>query len=165
MFSSDYTIDGLDSMSLEVTVSGSMHFIRNLGTNWYKIEGITLSEGNAILNFMPRDDVKTLLKSPCRVTIPADEAFSLVVKEQCGTRDRTTIKYIFLNCRTNEAGEPYFHCEILQKSVNGRILTGGVRAGTTSEHLIREGFQKIKSIDDKTCSSNSVILENHRKAS
>lgn len=167
MFKTDYLIDGLDTMTLEVTVSGTMHFLKNISTGRYTIEGITLSPGGqATLFFRPREDIRTIYKTRrCCITVSADEAFSLVVKEQCSAHERTTTKYIFLNCRTNDAGEPYFHCDILQKSVKGAIVTGGVRTGTTPEHLLVEGFKKIQSIDDKTRSSNSVILDYRREAS
>jgi hypothetical protein len=162
----DYLINGLESMSLQITIMGTTHFMNNLVSGWYDLAEVDLTAGEATLFFTPNKDIeKAYPADRYSITFSAHEDFSLIVKDQYDTQNKTTIKYLFLNCRKNDAGEPYFHYDIVQKTFKQKVATEGIHIDTTAEQLLREGYNLIKSVDDANRSSNSVILEYHRKAS
>lgn len=166
MLKTDYLIIGLDEMSLELTIKGTAHFMNNITSGWYSLEEISLNPGGkATLKFAPKKEVALLFPAlkECTITISANEAFSLVERELYSTDEKTTAKYVLLNCRLNDAGMPYFHYDILQKTMPARKDGEYFHINVEKEKLISEGYKILKTVDDKTRSSQCIVLEGHRK--
>ena len=169
MLKTDYLITGLDEASLELTIKGTNHFMNNLVSGWYSLEEVLLTPGGKVkLLFCPNEEIATLF--PAReysITLYANESFSLVEKEIYSTEEKSTVKYVFLNCHINDQEQPYFHYEILQKKMDAPIADDDKRIHMymTPEQLISEGFSRIKNVDDQSRVGNMVVLENRRKAS
>lgn len=168
MLKTDYLIIGLDEMSLELAIKGTAHFINNINSGWYGLEEVLLNPGGeAIMKFMPKMEVASLFHPPkkCTITLPANETFALIVREQYQANEKTTVKYLLLNCRLNKDGAPYFHYDILQKTRPSKKEDENARIHipVATEQLIGEGFKLIKAYDDEKRSSRCVVLENHRQ--
>lgn len=167
MLTRNLFIRGINLEDPSTTFVGSKHFLDNYISEWYTLSEIDIRPGGAAtLKFDPCESMKVYHpEGYCSLSFWAREDFLLINKEQCDTQGKSTITYWFLDCRKNEAGESYFHYDILQKQFSGRIAIEDIQPGISVEQLIREGFKNIKSDDDCTRSSNSVIYEGHRKAS
>ena len=167
MLKTDYRIDGLDDMTIEMSIKGTAHFMNNIVSGWYSLDEVNLTPGGKVkLQFTPADEIKHAYPAKeCSLVLSAHKSFSLIEKEQYSTDDKTTIKYVFINCQINDEGQPYFHYEILQKTMAGVLPEECIHINTTAESLISEGYSRLKSIDDKARSGCMVVLENHRKAS
>lgn len=164
MLKTDYRIDGLDDLSLEMSIKGTAHFMNNIVSGWYSLDEVDLKPGGKVkLTFSPTAEIKkTYPTNECSLTLTAHTALSIIEKEQYSTDEKTTIKFVFLNCQLNDDGQPYFHYEILQKSMAGSLPTESIHLDITPEKLLSEGYNRLKSIDDKTRSGSIVVLESRR---
>ena len=158
----DYMISGLDAMTVELVLAGSSHFMNNLNPSFYAISDITLIDGEANISFVPTDNLPEQLHMPVNysIMIQPHEAFSLVVKDT--TKKKT--KYVFLNCRLDEEGKPFFHFDVLSKTNKGPV-DERIHRGVSVAELLIAGYVLEKSYDDKKSTIAAVTLYGHKKAS
>ena len=158
----DYMISGLDAMTVELVLAGSSHFMNNLNPSFYAISDITLIDGEANISFVPTDNLPEQLHMPVRysITVRPHEAFSLVVKDM--TKKKT--KYVFLNCRLDEEGKPFFHFDILSKA-NESPVDERIHRGVSVAELLIAGYILEKSYDDKKSTIAAITLYGCKMAS
>ncbi len=155
----DYTINGLDSMTVELVMMGTSHFINNIIPSWYTIVDVTLVDNELTISFSPTDDLPKELHKPVNYGISAQPHadFAMFIKD---TRKKT-VKYVCLNCKTDSTGKPFFHYDILSKDNNGNE-DGAIKRGVSVSKLLLDGYTLEKSYDDNKSTVVGVTLYEHK---
>ena len=166
MVNADFTINGLDEPTLVLKIQGTSHFLHNMNAGWYFIDEIELSAGEANVTFAPTNNLPEQLRNygKCKITFMPHENLELIVKETDSAKHCSAIKFVFLNCKLNKQGKPYFHYDILQKAFAKESFNSPIPRNVTIEGLLEEGYTREISGDDEDACFYSTILD-HRMAS
>ena len=165
MVTTDFLIQGLDSPSLPATISGTGHFRNNIASAWYQVDELVLSGEEAIISFMPTNDIPEEYRSCAEYSIRLfpHKDFRLIVRKVYSTPNSKALKYIFLDCRV-ENDVPCWHYDILQKSIKDEAVHPIHRDDTVAD-LLEKGYALIGSGCDDIFDPHTTIIEHRRKAS
>lgn len=154
----NFLIKGLDSLTLNYTIMGNVHFMQNIYPGQYRLKLVTLGDGIAEMSFEPTENVPQELRESCKeytISVHAHKCFSLIVRvARCNT-----VRYLILSCLEDKHGKPFFHYDVMQKPVAGATMEDPIYRDTTYQYLRDNGFESMERCDDSDSDCSMVLFE------
>lgn len=163
MLRTDYLIKGMDAPTLTYVITGTSHFASNIKPQWYRLCEIKLAFGRLTMDFAPTDHLPPQFRSDCKhfsITVNPHRDFALYFREFL---DDGAVGYILASCKMNTDGKPYFHIDMLEKTLEDGEEADDLRLTTSTESLQEHGYRLAKETDDLFLSCFSILF-NYKRA-